>query len=177
MTWRPEEFDELAQELRRRVAAEFRTEAEEVERLVHLQRRRNFHLRDIANAAMHQGRGVTVRSLGGEWSGEVLAVGTDYLSVGTATQLLDASLDSIAIGLTPARQGGRTAKPASDTFRARLTEFEMSGSLVTLLSRIPVIEVTGIIEVVATDHIEVRCPERTFLPIDGVFAAIRSLPE
>jgi hypothetical protein len=177
MTWRPEEFDELAEELRRRVAAEFRNEAQEVERLVHLQRRRNAHLRDVATAAMHQGQGVTVQVLGDEWSGEVLSVGTDYLSLKTATQLLDARLDSIAIWLIPARQGGSVGKPASDTFKARLTEFEMSEELVTLRSRIPVIEVTGVIEVVATDHIEVSCPERIYLPLDGVFAAIRPLPE
>ena len=177
MTWRPEEFDELAEELRRRVAAEFRSEAEEVERLVHLQRRRNARLRDIAIAAMHQGQGVTVRGFGDEWSGEVLSVGTDYLSMKTATQLLDAKLDSIAIGLTPATQGGRSAKAASETFKARLAEFEISGDLVTLRSRIPVIEVTGVIDVVATDHIEVRCPEPIYLPLEGIFAAIRPLPQ
>ena len=38
MTWEPGEFDDLAAELRRRVAAEFRSEAEEVEHLVELQR-------------------------------------------------------------------------------------------------------------------------------------------
>ena len=177
MTWRPEEFDELAEELRRRVAAEFRTEAEEVELLVHLQRRRNADLRDVAEAAMHQGQGVTVRGFGDEWSGEVLAVGADYLSLKTAAQLLDARLDSIAIGLTPAREGGRAGKPASDTFKARLTEFEMSEDLVTLRSGIPVIEVTGVIDVVATDHVVIKCPESIYLPLGGIFAAIRPLPE
>ena len=104
-------------------------------------------------------------------------MGTDYLSIKTATQLLDARLDSIAIGLTPARQGGRSAKAASETFKARLAEFEISGDLVTLRSRIPVIEVTGVIDVVAADHIEVRCPEPIYLPLEGIFAAIRPLPQ
>ena len=178
MTWEPEEFDDLASELRRRVAGEFRGEAEEVERLVQLQRQRKAVLADIATRAMHQGQGVTVRGLGSEWSGELLAVGSDYLSLLTANQFVEARLDSIAIGLTPARQGGRTGKPSSDTFKARLTEFEMTGEEVTLRCGAPLVDVTGVIEVVATDHIEMRLPmERCYLPLDGVVMAIRSRPE
>ncbi len=178
MTWEPEQFDDLAGELRRRVAAEFRSEAEEVERLVQLQRRRKAILRDVATTAMHQGQGVTVRCFGDEWNGELLAVGSDYLSLLTATHFLEARLDSIAIGLTPARRGGRTGKPASDTFKARLTEFELTGEEVTLRSSSPIIEVSGVIEVVATDHVEMKLPaERCYLPLDGVVIAIRSRPE
>jgi hypothetical protein len=178
MTWEPEQFDDLAGELRRRVAAEFRSEAEEVERLVQLQRRRKALLRDVATTAMHQGQGVTVRGFGDEWSGELLAVGSDYLSLLTATHFLDARLDSIAIGLIPARRGGRTGKPASDTFKARLTEFELTGEEVTLRSSSPVIEVSGVIDVVASDHVEMKLPaERCYLPLDGVVIAIRSRPE
>lgn len=173
-----EEFDDLAAELRRRVAAEFRSEAEEVEHLVQLQRRRKALLRDVATAAMHQGQGVTIRCLGEEWSGELLAVGSDYLSLLTASHFLEARLGSIAIGLTPARQGGRTGKPASDSFRARLTEFELTGEELTLRSSSPIVEATGVIEVVATDHVEVRlAAERCYLPLDGIVMAIRSRPE
>jgi hypothetical protein len=178
MTGLPEEFDSLAEELRRRVAADFRSEAEEVERLVQLQRRRKATLRDIATAAMHQGQEVRLRGSGEEWVGELMAVGSDYLSLKTATQILEAKLDSIVIGLVPARQGGRTGKPASETFKARLAEFESTGEEVTVRSRQPVIEVTGVIEVVAADHIEMNCPaERCYLPIDGVFMVIRPLSE
>ena len=178
MTWRPEEFESLAEELRRRVAADFRGEAEEVERLTQLQRRRKAFLRDIATAAMHQGQGIRLQGFGEEWVGELIAVGSDYLSLKTATQFLDARLDSIVIGLIPARQGGRTGKPASDTFKARLAEFESTGEEVTVRSRRPVIEATGTIEVVASDHIEMRCPaERCFLPVDGVYFVIRPVSE
>jgi len=178
MTWRPEEFESLAEELRRRVAADFRGEAEEVERLVQLQRRRKAFLREIATAAMHQGQGVSLRGFGEEWIGELIAVGHDYLSLKTATQFIDARLDSMMIGLIPARQGGRTGKPASDTFKARLAEFESTGEEVTVRSRQPIIEATGIIEVVAADHVEMRCPnERCYLPVDGIFSVIRPLSE
>ena len=178
MTWEPEEFDDLAAELRHRVAAEFRSEAEEIEYLVRLQRRRKSALRDVATTAMHQGQEVKVRGLGAEWSGELLAVGSDYLSLRTATVFLEARLDSIAIGLTPARWGGRTGKPASATFKARLTEFELTGEQVTIRCKSPVVEVSGVIEVVATDHIEVRLEtERCYLPLDGIVMAIRSRPE
>ena len=178
MTWQPEDFDDLAAELRRRVEAEFRSEADEEERLVDLQRRRKATLRDIATIAMHQGQRVVLRALEAEWKGEVVAVGADYLSLQTALLLLDARLDSVAIAITPARQGGHTAKAASETFRARLTEFELTGERVTLRSRAPAVEVTGIIEVVAPDHVVVNCPgELCYLPLDGVFMVIRPLPD
>lgn len=178
MRWKPEEFDDLAAELRRRVAAEFRSEAEEVELLVQLQRRRKAILRDVATTAMHQGHGVTVHCLESNWSGEVLAVGSDYLSLLTATHFIEARLDSIAIALSPSRKGGRTGRPASATFRARLTEFELTREEVTLRCRSPLLEASGVIEVVATDHIEVSLPTgRCYLPLDGVVMAIRSRPE
>ena len=178
MKWEPEEFDDLAAELRRRVAAEFRSEAEEVELLVQLQRRRKAILRDVATTAMHQGYGVTVHCFESKWSGELLAVGSDYLSLLTASHFLEARFDSIAIGLTPARQGGRTGRPASETFRARLTEFEITGEELTLRCSAPLLEAKGVIEVVAADHVEMRLPtERCYLPLDGVVMAIRSRPE
>jgi hypothetical protein len=178
MRWEPEEFDDLAAELRRRVAAEFRSEAEEVELLVQLQRRRHASLRDVATMAMHQGHGVTVHCLEGNWSGELLAVGSDYLSLLTGTHFVEARLDSIAIALSPAREGGRAGKPASATFRARLTEFELTGEELTLRCKSPLFEARGVIEVVATDHVEVRLATgRYYLPLDGVVMAIRSRPE
>ena len=178
MTWEPEEFDDLASELRRRVAAEFRSEAEEVERLVQLQRRRRAILREVATTAMHQGHRVTVHCFESEWSGELLAVGSDYLSLLTNSHFLEARLDAIAIGFTPARQGGRTGRPASETFRARLAEFEVTGEELTLRCNSPLLEVRGVIGVVATDHVEMRLPtERCYLPLDGVVMAIRSRPE
>jgi hypothetical protein len=178
MTWEPEEFDDLAAELRRRVAAEFRSEAEEIEHLVQLQRRRKALLRDVATTAMHQGQGVTVRCFEREWSGELLAVGSDYLSLLTASHFVEARLDSIALGLTPARQGGRTGRPASETFRARLTEFELTGEKLSLQCNSPILEATGVIEVVGIDHVEMRLPtERCYLPLDGVVMAIRPRPK
>ena len=178
MNWEPEEFDDLAAELRQRVAAEFRSEAEEVELLVQLQRRRRAILRDVATTAMHQGHGVTVHCFESKWSGELLAVGSDYLSLLTATHFIEAKLDSIAITLSPARQGGRTGRPASETFRARLTEFELTGEELTLRCSSPLLEERGVIDVVATDHVEMRLPnERCYLPLDGVVMALRSRPE
>ena len=178
MTWQPEEFEELAGELRRRVEAEFRSEAEEVEHLAQLQRKRKAVLRDVARTAMHQGQRVTLSSAGDEWSGELLAVGADYLTLQTRAVLLDARLDSVALRLAPAREGGHTGQPGSDTFKARLTEFEMTGEELRVRCRVPVIELTGVIDVVAADHVEMRCPdERCYLPLDGVFMVIRPLPE
>ena len=178
MTWQPEEFDDLAEELRRRVEAEFRSEAEEVERLVQLQRRRHAVLRDIAITAMHQGQRVTVSTAGDEWTGELVAVGADYLSLKTPALLVDTRLDAVAMRLVPAREGGHMGKPESATFKARLSEFEMTGEELTVRCRIPVIEVTGVIAVVALDHVEIRSlDERCYLPLDGVFMVIRPLPE
>ena len=54
----------------------------------------------------------------------------------------------------------------------------MTREEITLRCSTPLVEITGVIEVVATDHIEVKLPtERCYLPIDGVVMAIRSRPE
>ena len=178
MTRQPDDFDDLAAELRRRIGAEFRDEAEEVERLVELQRERKSTLRDVAMAAMHRGQRVALRIFEEEWTGELIGVGSDYLSLRTPTVFLDARLDSVAITTPRAREGGRTAKAASETFRARLAEFESTGERVTVRSRLPVIEVAGVIGVVAADHVVVNCPdERCYLPFNGIFMVIRPLPD
>jgi hypothetical protein len=74
----------------------------------------------------------------------------------------------------PSRSGGQSARPSSATFRARLAEFEQTGETVNLVTFEPDLEETGVIEVVAADHIDfVTADSRIYLPIAAVVFAIR----
>jgi len=84
LTWRPDDFEELGSELRRRMGAEMRDEAEEVERLADLQRRRRGSLQDVVRAAMHRGDSVTVAIGKHSWKGTLRVVGEDYLRLENA---------------------------------------------------------------------------------------------
>lgn len=174
MTWEPEEFDELAAELRRRVGAEFREEAEEVERLALLQRRRRAGMREVAEMAMHRGDQVTIRGGGREWTGGLVTVGEDYLGLRAPGALVEARLNHIALAVHPARAGGQSARPLSTTLRARLAEFEQTGETITLITSGPDLEETGVIEVVATDHIDfLTSAARIYLPLAAVTFVVR----
>ncbi|HEX2421082.1 MAG TPA: hypothetical protein VHL55_05740, partial [Acidimicrobiia bacterium] len=92
MTWQPEDFEELGSELRRRMGAEIRDEAEEVERLADLQRRRRSSLGEVARSAMHRGDSVTVTIGQRSWKGTLRAVGDDYLRLESGQVVLEAPL-------------------------------------------------------------------------------------
>lgn len=177
MSWRPDDFDDLAGELRRRVGHEFREEAEEVERLSDLQRRRRATLADVALDAMHRGDAVTVRSAAATWTGELTAVGDDYLSLRAVNVIIEVPLDAIALEVVASRAGGRSGRPASLTWKARLAELATSGEVVTLLAPDLGVEVTGPIELVARDHVVVSGgTAKSYIPLGSQTILLRSLP-
>ena len=174
MSWRDDEFDDLAEELRRRVGSEFVLENEEVEQLAEQQRRRRAELAELARRAMHRGDRVTITCQTGRWSGQLWAVGDDYAVLETVDTWVEAFLPSVGLEIEPARSGGRSGAPASATWRARLTEFELEGLVVTVVAPGANVEASGKIEVVATDHIAVATGERlAVLPISMVAVVIR----
>lgn len=154
MTWRPEDFDDLAGHLRRQVGGEFRDEAAEVERLTDLQRRRRQTLRDVAVKAMNSGYEATVVIGNRRWQGEVSGVGRDYLRLATAHVVVEAPLNEIMVILQAARSGGRSGQLAALTWQARLAELAMDEPQVTLVT--PEGDLDGRIVVVAADHLEIE---------------------
>jgi hypothetical protein len=176
MTWEPDDFEELAGELRRRIGHEFREEAEEVERLTDLQRRRRAGLSDVAMAAMHRGDDVTIRTRTGTWTGTLIAVGDDYVSLQAMGVIVDALLQGVILEAVPSRTGGQSGRAAAPTWKARLSEFALSGETVTLIAPEQGVEVIGVIEHVARDHVAVNTgPNRTYIPLASLVIVVRPL--
>jgi len=174
VSWPDDEFDELAAELRRRVGAEFVLESAEIEQLAEQQRRRRAGLAESARRAMHRGDRVAVTCQAGRWSGQLWAVGDDYVVLETIDTWVEAHLPSVGLEIEPARSGGRSGSPASATWRARLTEFELEGTVVSVVAPAANVEASGTIEVVAEDHIAVATGERlAVLPISIVAVVLR----
>ncbi len=177
MTWRPDDFDDLAADLRRRVGAEFVEEAAEVERLADLQRRRHANLAEAARNAMHRGDRVTVVCADHKWTGHLTAVGNDYARLDTGELVVEAYLPSVGLELEPSRVGGRSGQPPSVTWRARLVELEMNKEEAELYAPLLRISVSGRVLVVATDHVEVEVEGgKVVLPLASVAVLIRSHP-
>lgn len=154
---------------------EFREEAEEVERLTDLQRRRRASLSDVALAAMHRGDQVTIQARSGAWTGELLAVGDDYVSLQALNGIVEALLDGVALHVRSSRAGGRSGRPASATWRARLSEFALSGETVTVIAPDLGLEVTGVIELIARDHAVVdNGTVRTYVPMLSLAIVVRT---
>lgn len=174
MSWRDDEFNDLAAELRQRVGGEFVLESEEIEQLAEQQRRRRADLAESARRAMHRGDRVTITCQKGRWSGRLWAVGDDYLVLEAIDTWVEAHLPSVGLEIEPARSGGRSGSPASATWRARLTELELEGAVVSVVAPVANVEASGRIEVVATDHIAIATGDRlAVLPISMVAIVIR----
>jgi hypothetical protein len=164
LTWQPEEFEELGQELRRRMGSEVREEAEELERLSDLGRRRRQPLIEVIRSAMHRGAAVGVSLAGASFTGQVVSVGSDYVQLDCDGQTLEFPMDRGLISIEPSRSGGMTGRPASATWRARLSELAAAQRPVRLLiSGSEPCE--GVIEVVAPDHVQVRAGGLVYLPL------------
>jgi hypothetical protein len=171
LTWQPEDFEDLGSELRRRVGAELRGEAEEIERLSDLQRRRKDTLREVAQAAMHRGDSVTIAIGERTWKGTLRAVGDDYLQIESQQSVVECPLSAAVISVERSRSGGRKGKPASATWKARLAELAAEQTRVQILIRGSE-ELAGLIKVTAADHLELSSEEPTYIPLDLIVAII-----
>jgi hypothetical protein len=174
LTWQPEDFEDLGSELRRRVGAELREEAEEIERLSDLQRRRKDSLREVAQAAMHRGDSVIITIGERTWKGVLRAVGDDYLQLESKQSLVECPLSAAVISVQRSRSGGKKGKPASATWKARLAEHAAEQTTVRILLRGSE-ELAGLIEVIATDHLQLSGEEPAYIPL-GLIEAIISAP-
>ena len=174
LTWQPEDFEELGSELRRRMGAEMRDEAEEIERLADLQRRRKDSLREVARAAMHRGDSVSIAIGERSWNGTLSAVGEDYLRLETSQLVIECPLVAAVVTVARSRSGGQSGRPASATWRARLAEIAAEEKTVQVLLRGSE-TVVGRIEVVAVDHLELSTDDLTYIPL-GLVVAITFAP-
>lgn len=173
--WQNDPLEELARELRQTVGAELRGEAEITEHETHIGRLRRLGMSDVGRAAMHRGDVVSLITATHTITGTLAYVGRDYLVCQTPTEIVDAPFERVVIRVERRPQGGHDARGGSITFKARLSEFEHSGEMVTLTTADAALEVRGRIAVVATDHCIVEDPDgpRLHIPISQIALVIR----
>ncbi|MDQ4129582.1 MAG: hypothetical protein M3133_01090 [Actinomycetota bacterium] len=159
--WREDpELRELGRELRERLGGEFRGEAEESERAAAVAAARARSLADIAATLRSRGDLVAVSMRRRSFTGTIVHVGTDFLTLRTPGGLAHCSLDRPVLLRVVARgqSGGIGPGPGPATFRARLLELELDGHEVELGGVLLELQ-RGRIRVVGRDHIVFRAAD------------------
>lgn len=175
--WEEEALTDLARHLRQGVGREWRAELEATELETHQHRLRGRTLRDVAEMLLHRGDLVTLRAGKLRLTGLVAGCGSDYLTLSTGRLCVDARLDRISMLVTKRSSGGTQARGTAPTWRARLTELELTQEPVELYAPSLLGSRRGRIRVVSADHLwlvessGIDC----YLPIDEVTAVIRHL--
>lgn len=157
--WREDpELRELGRELRERLRGEFRGEAEESERAAATAAARARSLADVV--AYLRGRGDLVAVAVGRklFTGIVLYVGADFLTLRTPGGLVDCSLQRpVALRVVErASAGGVGPGPGPETFRGRLLELELGSREVELGGCVLGDVQRGRIATVGRDHVVFR---------------------
>ncbi len=167
---------ELAAELRQGPGREWSEEAAEDERLTELFRRRRLSLDDIMRGFAQQGARVSVDAGGHNISGLLTAAGNDYAILEGAGQITEIRYQAGAWSVIPTEQ--RTPDGpimTAPTFQARLHEHATARTRLQLV--LPEgSTITGVIEVVATDHLEFTDVDqrRFYIPLNRILGASRS---
>jgi hypothetical protein len=171
---RDDPLDELALELRAAVEDELLADAEAVEELAELGRRRARSVSDLLTDAMHRGDAVRARSAGFVLAGSIAYVGNDYVVIEGMDATADVRMRGSAFTLERARAGGHRTTGGSRTFRARLAEYEQSGEPVVLHTAAG--ELRGVIDTAATDHVVVRDDMVHVVPYETISLVLRPRP-
>lgn len=168
---------DLGWELRERVGGEFRLESEENERLAAKAALRARRLTDVVVELRNRGDLVTVATARRAWTGTVLHVGSDFLSLETLGGLVDCSLNlPLALQVVQrSRTGGRGVGNGPTTFRARLLELELAGADVELAASVIADLPPGRLTAVAQDHVRFRTRDgqEWHLALSGIEYVVR----
>ena len=174
----PDAMADLARYLRQGVGQEWRAELEATEFETHQDRLRRRTLRDIAKMLLHRGDRLTMRTGQLQLTGEVVGGGRDYVTINTEHLCADARLDRVALRVTRRSSGGVEARGTAPTWRARLTEMELTQEMVEVYAPSLGVSQPGRIRVVATDHLWLVDPTGfdSYLPLEEIAVVIRPLP-
>ncbi len=174
----PDAMADLARYLRQGVGQEWRAELEATEFETHQDRLRRRTLRDIAKMLLHRGDRLTMRTGQLQLTGEVVGGGRDYVTINTEHLCADARLDRVALRVTRCSSGGAEARGTAPTWRARLTEMELTQEMVEVYAPSLGVSQPGRIRVVATDHLWLVDPTGfdAYLPLEEIAVVIRPLP-
>jgi hypothetical protein len=175
MEWAEDPHEELARELRWGPGAELRAEAETTELETHQGRLRKRTLHDVATQAMSRGDRVHATTAGMSLAGSIDSVGSDYLVIETASAIADAVLAACSLRFMPSETTGHSARPGSMTIRARISEYEHTGEEVRIIAPDVGVDVSGRIQVAASDHLILvdRDQQELAIPISKVAMIIR----
>ncbi len=174
----PDAMADLARYLRQGVGQEWRAELEATEFETHQDRLRRRTLRDIAKMLLHRGDRLTMRTGQLQLTGEVVGGGRDYVTINTEHLCADARLDRVALRVTRRSSGGVEARGTAPTWRARLTEMELTQEMVEVYAPSLGVSQPGRIRVVAADHLWLMDPTGfdSYLPLEEIAVVIRPLP-
>ena len=127
---------------------------------------------------LHQGDHLTIQTGELRLTGEVVGCGADYLTLNTEHLCVDARLDRIVLEVSKRSSGGIEARGMAPTWRARLTELELTQEVVEVYAPLLGNTRRGRIRVAATDHswLEDRAGFDFYLPIEEITAVIRPCP-
>lgn len=178
----PSPFDDPdLQRLDAALAAEFRAEAQEYERLAALDHLRHRRLPDVVLELLHRGDVVAVELARQSFVGTVVYAVADLLCLRTKTEDVDVWLEAPLTlhVLERARSGGLSRGVGPSSFRARLAEHEAAGTQVTIGRREQPAPLRGRIHAVALDHLVVEPGRRPpcYVPLRVVdyVAVVRAL--
>ncbi|HIE21034.1 MAG TPA: hypothetical protein EYP73_00365 [Acidimicrobiia bacterium] len=166
----------LASELRLGAGREWAEEAAEDERLTELLRRRRLSLVEVMRDLAHRGARVSIEAGGHTFSGVVVAACDDYATLEGAGHITEVRYQAGAWSVIAADQpvqGSSTL--TAETFHGRLHEHAAAGTRLQLALS-GRIAITGVIEVVATDHIEFTDVDdrQLYVPINRILGTSRS---
>ncbi len=169
---------DLARYLRQGVGQEWRAELEATEFETHQDRLRRRTLRDVTKMLLHRGDRLTMQIGELQLTGEVVGGGKDYVTINTEHLCVDARLARIALRVTKRSAGGTEARGMAPTWRARLTEMELTQEVVEVYAPSLGNPRRGRIRVVAVDHLWLVDPAGfdSYLPIDEIAVVTRPLP-
>jgi hypothetical protein len=177
--WSDDPLEELARELRQTVGIELRAEAEVAEYETQIGRLRRLGLSDVARSAMHRGDLISLITATRTITGLPVFTGRDYLVCQTQAEVVDAPFERVLLRVERKPKGGHTTRGGSHTFKARLSELEQTGELVTIVTADAGIEIVGRLAVVAMDHCIIEEPDgsRVHVPLGQICLVIRPRPD
>jgi hypothetical protein len=165
--------DEELQRVAAVMDAEVRAEQAAYEAMALQAHWRGRRLADVASELVVRGDEVEVLAAGDPLVGTVVHAGSDYAVIETSRGQVDvqlAAMDLLRV-TRRVRRGGRPPGRGARTLRARLTEHEVAGVPVRLLTR-GAGEVDGVILAVAVDHVLVRTRRGEVAIPDGQVVAV-----
>lgn len=168
-------MNHLARFLRQGVGQEWRAEMEATEFEIHQQRLRERTLPDVSTMLLHRGDRVTILAGRLQLAGQVVACGEDYVTVNTGQTRVDARLQRIGLVVIRGSSGGAHASGLAPTWRALLTELELSREPVELYGSSLGHSRHGRIRVVSEDHLWLVEPTGldSYLPLEEISVVIR----